>query len=85
MSAIDAEVCKQKIEQGAGDDAQRERAHATLGEDLDMAGLDFSCCAIVYGPSWSTNRTPKLAGGEGPPGSIRPMIRLSRLVTMTGA
>ena len=58
MSAIDAEVCKQKVEQGAGDGAQRERAHATLGEDLDMAGLDFSCGAIGYGPFPSAKRIP---------------------------
>ena len=58
MSAIDAEVCKQKVEQGAGDDAQRERTHSTIGEDLDMAGLDFSCGAIGYCPSPSAKRIP---------------------------
>ena len=60
MSAIDPEVCKQKVEEGADVDAQREREHSTLGEDLDMAGFDFSCGAIGYGLSWSTNRTPKI-------------------------
>lgn len=85
MSAIDAEVCKQKVEEGGEDDAQRERTHSTIGEDLDMAGPVFSCGAIGYGPSWSANRTPKLAGGAGESGSIRLMIRSSRLFTMTGA
>ena len=58
MSAIDVEVCKQKVEEGADDDAQPKREHSTLGEDLDVAGLVFSCGAIGYGPSLSAKRMP---------------------------
>ena len=58
MSAIDAELCKQKVAQGAGDQAQQDLEHSTLGEDLDMAGLVFFCGAIGYGPSRSARRMP---------------------------
>ena len=58
MSAIDAEVCKQKVERGADDEAQQGLEHPTLGEHFDMAGLVFFCGAIGYGPSRSAKRMP---------------------------
>ena len=58
MSSIDAEVCKQKVEEGAEDDARQDLEHSTLGEHLDTAGLLFSCGAIGYGPSRSAKRMP---------------------------
>ena len=58
MSAIDAEVCKQKVEEGPKEDAQQGLEHSTLGEDLDVAGLVFFRGAIGYGPSRSAKRMP---------------------------
>ena len=58
MSSIEAEICKQKIEEGATDDARQNLEHSTTGEDLDMAGLVFFCGAIGYGPSRSAKRMP---------------------------
>ena len=40
MQAIDVEVCKQKVDEGAEDDTQQERQQSTRGEEVDQAGQD---------------------------------------------
>ena len=60
MQAIDVEVCKQKVAEGAKDDTRQEGQQSMTGEEVDIAGKE-GVAADVHG------KTDQTAGHESAP------------------